>query len=71
MSHRMPREKSPEELKQITLMVPESWEPRFEAVRLVLGAPGMRLKRADVLRTLLLRGLEVVEAEHPEKRRRG
>lgn len=71
MTQRMPRPKSTNTL-QVTLQLPEDAGDRATALAPRIGVPGVLLTRAEVLRVAVLRGLDVLEAEHPDtKRRRG
>jgi hypothetical protein len=73
MAHSMPRPKSPN-VVQVTVLIPEEAAERATALSSRVGVPGVTLTRAEVLRVAILRGLDVLEAEHPPegtKRRRG
>jgi hypothetical protein len=71
----VPRPKPPEAPKQLSVQVPQSWTVRLDriAARMSAAAGGVPLRRADVLRLVIERGMEVLDAEHPPegKRRRG
>ncbi len=54
---------------QVTVLLPDEWVARIDAMAKQLSEPGEPATRATVLRKLVRRGLEVVEAEHPEPRR--
>lgn len=61
----MPRPKSPN-VVQVTVLIPEDAADRAQALSGRIGMPGVSLTRAEVLRVAILRGLDVLEAEHPE-----
>jgi predicted DNA-binding protein len=65
---RVPREKSSEEQQQISVMLPVDWVERLDAVAENLSEPGVSLKRADVLRMAIRRGLEALESTGRPKR---
>lgn len=68
---RMPRAKNAGST-QVTVLLPDEWVARIDAMAKQLSEPGEPATRATVLRKVVWRGLEMVEAEHPtEKRRRG
>jgi len=68
---RMPRAKNAGST-QVTVLLPDEWVARIDSMAKQLSEPGEPSTRATVLRKVIRRGLEVVEAEHPEaKRRRG
>lgn len=64
MAHSMPRPKSAN-VVQVTVLIPEDAADRASALTGRLGMPGVSLTRAEVLRVAILRGLDVLEAEHP------
>jgi hypothetical protein len=67
---RVPRAKPPEDQQQVSVMVPTTWVERLDAVAVNLSEPGASMKRADVLRMCIRRGLEALEgAGHPTPRR--
>jgi hypothetical protein len=69
---RMPRAKNAGST-QVTVLLPDEWVARIDAMAKQLSEPGEPATRATVLRKIVRRGLEAVEAEHPGegKRRRG
>jgi hypothetical protein len=69
---RVPRPKSPN-VVQVTVLIPEEAADRAEALGERMAPAGVTLSRAEVLRAAILRGLDMLEGEHPPegKRRRG
>jgi hypothetical protein len=69
------RPKPPETPKQVSVQVPESWALRLDriAARISAAAGGVPVRRADVLRMVIEKGMDVLDAERPAegKRRRG
>jgi hypothetical protein len=69
----MPRPKSTN-VVQVTVLIPEDAAERATALSGRIGQPGVPLTRAEVLRVAILRGLDVLESEHPAeggRRKRG
>jgi hypothetical protein len=69
---KVPRPKPAETPKQVSVQVPESWTLRLDriAARMSAAAGGVPVSRSDVLRLALARGMDALDAEHPEKKRR-
>jgi hypothetical protein len=67
---RMPRPKSPDDLQQVTVMLPADWIARVDVVAANLSEPGARLTRAACLRMIVRRGLEALESTGHAKGRR-
>lgn len=64
---KVPRPKPPETPKQVSVQVPESWTVRLDhiAARMSAAAGGVPVRRADVLRLVIERGMGAFEAEQP------
>jgi hypothetical protein len=64
---KVPRPKPPETPKQVSVQVPESWTLRLDriAARMSAAAGGVPVRRADVLRLVIGRGMDALESERP------
>lgn len=65
----MPRERGENTVQLTVLVAPET---RALADKLAdrMSQPGIKVTRTDVLRAALLRGLEALAEQHPEKSRK-
>ncbi len=61
---RMPRAKGTGST-QVSVLVPDEWLDRIDAIAKQLSEPGEPATRATVLRRVIRRGLDALEAEHP------
>lgn len=70
---KVPRPKPPETPKQVSVQIPESWTVRLDriAARTSAAAGGVPVRRADVLRMVIEKGMDVLDvpATSPEKPR--
>jgi hypothetical protein len=57
---------------QVSVLLPDDWIERIDAMVKQLSEPGEPATRATVLRRIVRKGLEALEAEHPaEGKKRG
>lgn len=75
---KVPRPKPPEAQKQVSVQVPKRLTARIEdaRARMSAAAGGITVTQSDVLRVVIERGLDALDAEQPaggkaSKRRRG
>jgi hypothetical protein len=69
---KVPRPKPPEPPKQLSVQVPESWTIRLDKIAARMSAAaGVPLRRADVLRLVIEKGMDAIEPPAEGKRRRG
>jgi hypothetical protein len=70
---KVPRPKPPETPKQLSVQVPETWTVRLDkiAARASAAAGGVPLRRADVLRLVIEKGMDALDPPPEAKRRRG
>jgi hypothetical protein len=66
MTPKVPRAKNPVDHQQITVLLPLEWVERLDALAKARSQPELTVTRADVVRLVVRRGLEVVEAERPQ-----
>ena len=64
---KMPRPKPKEPVVQVSVVIPESWLDRLDAVAEHVS-DGMTPSRSTALRIALKRGLETIEAERKTRR---
>ncbi|MGO9833966.1 MAG: hypothetical protein ACLP1X_07115 [Polyangiaceae bacterium] len=56
---------------QVTVLLPDEWVARIDDMAERLSEPGEPATRATILRKIVRRGLDALEAEHPERGRKG
>jgi hypothetical protein len=63
----VPRPKPPETPRQVSVQIPESWTVRLDriAARMSAAAGGVPVRRADVLRLVIERGMDSLDGGRP------
>jgi hypothetical protein len=63
----VPRPKPPETPRQVSVQIPESWTVRLDkiAASMSAAAGGVPVRRADVLRLVIERGMDALDGGRP------